>query len=58
MNRQAFLAIAAIALAASSAARAARPSACGELGLAHRPSASAIAARAPASTGVVAAWSR
>ena len=44
--------------AASSAERAFRPSPCGELGLAHRSSESAIAARASGSTGVVAAWSR
>ena len=44
--------------ASSSTARAARPSACGELGLAQRSSAAAIAARASGSTGVVAAWSR
>jgi hypothetical protein len=39
----------------SSAAFAARPSACGELGLCQRPSASAIASRASGSKGVVAA---
>ena len=44
--------------ACSKAARALRPSACGELGLAQCSSASAIAARASALTGVVAAWSR
>jgi hypothetical protein len=43
------------ARAFSIAALAARPSACGEEGLAQRSIASAIAARAAGSTGVVAA---